>query len=61
MAAYSGEIGGTWFNSGTEAQIGLGGKRGIGADLRLLTKQPRVGRAPRQEGCVKHQLRDLRR
>lgn len=53
------EIRGTWFDSGTEAQIGFGGKRGIGADLRLLTKQPRVGWAPQQEGGVKHQLTDL--
>ena len=32
----------------------------IGADRRLSSKQPRVGGAPRQEGGVEHQLRDLR-
>src|SRR5690349_3592627 len=33
---------------------------GLAPTLRLLTKQSRVGRAPRQEGGVKHQLGDLR-
>jgi len=46
------------FNSGTEAQIGLGGKRGL-APPPLANQATARRPAPRQGGNVKHEFRDL--